>query len=65
MTDRGLCVETTVPPSWHSPTVVNNILEDLEMHLLMSTILMSTFCFCHVYSITDNLMHTFKLYDVT
>jgi hypothetical protein len=39
MTDRGHCVEATVPPTWHSPTVVKNILEAIEMHLIMSTLL--------------------------
>jgi hypothetical protein len=50
MTDRGCCVEATVPPSWHSPTIVKNILEAIEMHVLMSTLIFAS------------LMHTLKWY---
>ena len=61
MTNRGRCVEAISPPSWHTHTVVKSIWEAIEMY----DVLFVNIRFCHMYYITDTVMHTFKLYYVS
>lgn len=42
MTDRWRCIEATAHPSWYS-SIIQIILEDLEMHLFMSIFVFDAF----------------------